>query len=396
MYNEMIRFPTFLIIILTLFPKNNNAQTGISPTTNEPTLVIYLDDNHPEVSWTPNLKPSVIIETDRRFIISVKIEYCDLDGENGENVAISTGKANETLLFTYGVKNKPTYLFRSHKLYVDFVGTHLTNFNATFTRIGEALTTTTTTEVPTTRNYPTASSNYSDYLTVFIAGKSAEEYKTEETKHLFRRIVIQMAAEYTDNENFDLTHNITEDNVYISQINPCPTKWTGHETCSEITFSVPVFLNESSDSRWTGYQLSSSHLKIMWSRYSEKYFNDVLTIYVEPQLQSMLTSRIILISIVTIVFVLGLLAVRFTLVKMVKRRRSESVDKTPIISNATRDSSFDLYPHPYQDIPALFKKKYSEFNPEKGFEEVPTVETDNIRRGSEQLRVSGDIGVSTA
>ncbi|XP_018575656.1 uncharacterized protein LOC108914345 [Anoplophora glabripennis] len=351
---------------------DKETTTIIETTTTEITTtdipILFLSDGNNILSWSPKSTQSVIIEAAEGHKISVNITDCNIDGANGEHATITTDDNTNGLLFTYGVTTRPAYLYNNNRLYGEFVGSNASNFTAVFTRLGEALTTTTT-EVPTTTIIlPTPNSNDSSTLLVYLAGRSAGEYLNSDSFDLLDALINSiaiMAVKYCENENFIFNGSITSSNVIINYLLPCSIGWPNSETCVQLNFSVPVHLIEDTDSLWTGYQMTTAHLRIMWSRYAETYLPDGTTEYAPPGEGSFKWGIIILLA-CTLVFAFIILAIRHWGMKVsnMMRRRKLS-DTNTIISASDRNSQISLPPHYLQDTPALFENAYPMYNPDK-------------------------------
>lgn len=343
--------------------------TSVKTTTVEATTtipILFLSDTNNVRSWSPKSTESVIIEADEGYKISVNVTDCNIDGANGEYATITTDEYTNGLLFTYGVTTQPAYLYNNNRLFGEFFGSNASNFTAVFTRLGEALTTTTT-EVPTTTIIlPTPNSNDSSTLLVYLAGRAASEYFNQfDLVNTLANAIGLMAAKYCENENFPLNGSVTSNNVIIHHLLPCSVGWPNSDLCVQLNFSVPVHLNEDADSLWTGYQMTTAHLRIMWSRYAGSYLPEGTTVYTEPGDGSFKWGIAILLA-GTFIFALILLGIRHCGMKVTKMmRRRKLSDTASIISASDRNSQISLPPHYLQDTPALFENAYPMYNPDK-------------------------------
>lgn len=109
-------------------------------------------------------------------------------------------------------------------------------------------------------------------------------------------------------------------NIIISRLSPCPTYWRNAEKCIELRFAIPVELNEDVPFKWTGYQLNSVHLKIMWERYSKEYLEG-LWVYDPPNINSSMKWEIIFAVLVIIFFGVILVALKYILIVWPDKKR---------------------------------------------------------------------------
>lgn len=108
-------------------------------------------------------------------------------------------------------------------------------------------------------------------------------------------------------------------NVILQEIIECSVSWPNYKNCVSLTFSVPIELENEPDSPWSGYQLTSEHLQIMWNNYAKKYLKDGLYIYNPPDPTPWLKFQLILFSSVTLIFVICLIAIRQISIKISKK-----------------------------------------------------------------------------
>ncbi|KAG5893136.1 hypothetical protein JTB14_034156 [Gonioctena quinquepunctata] len=347
-------------------PHSTPEPTTTSIPTTTPAPVYVLSGTLRSVLWKPKQKETAIIEAEDGYKISVKIIKCEIDGISQEFVTLSTDEPNEGFLFTYNVTGEPSYIFNRNKIYAHFNGSEKSSFTANFSIIGEATTTTTTEITTSTQFLPTPSINDTADITVFLSGKNPADYKDQAILNNLKDAIRKMTTEYCEN-NFQLADEITLNNVKISMISACHSSWPNYETCSEITFGVPV--NQKEISQWTGYQLNSHHLKIMWDRYHEKYLED-LYVYDIPDSVSWVRWQIVLFVVVTLLFLTGLLALRHISEKLARRSKSDDTDS--ILPESKRNSEVSLSQHYLQEIPPLFENAYPLYNvqvfPDEPFE----------------------------
>ncbi|KAJ8978980.1 hypothetical protein NQ317_001453 [Molorchus minor] len=384
-----------IIVLFALFSyvssqSTTELTTKIDTTTSEPTTtsipIIFLTDDAIEFFWTPHSPQTVIIEADEGYKITVNITECDIDGANGEYATISSDELIKGLTFTYELNKQPAYLFNSNRLVGSFFGTNASNFTAIFTRTGECFNvflmflygispsifstgepaTTTTTEIPTTTIFlPTPNENDSSTLLVYLEGRSLSEFADEDILQQLKDAIFAMAVEYCDNENFPLNGSITSDNVVIHKLSLCPLNWPDFDICTELIFALPVNLMEDANSLWSGYQLTTNHLEIMWSRYASKYLPNDITYYFSLDTGS-LKWGIVIATVVLVGFIICMALMRYCGARVSKAmRRRKLSDTTSIISTNDRNSQTSLPPHYLQETPPLFENAYPMYNPDK-------------------------------
>lgn len=100
----------------------------------------------------------------------------------------------------------------------------------------------------------------------------------------------------------------------------CPINWHNSIKCLELRFGIPVKLEEHSTSPWTGYQMTSGHLRIMWDRYADKYLKG-LWIYKRPDIDKSMKWEIIIAVLVIVGLIVILGVIKYSYSVIVEKRR---------------------------------------------------------------------------
>ncbi|CAG9770454.1 unnamed protein product [Ceutorhynchus assimilis] len=326
---------------------------------------IELTDTKSTYSWKPTDATSIQVSAEDGYQIQVDALKVDIDGENGDYIEIksATEDTNLTLIFTYTVSGKPSYLYNTNKIEANYVASNKSNsFLIQFTRVGEIATTTPEpSSTTTTPAMPTASPEESPSLTVYIHGKAAADFRADEIDKL-RGSIADMGQKYCADQNCPLNESITTNNVKINSLRQCPLFWNNYESCINLTFALPIVKMENvkTDSLWDGYQLNEANLKLMWENYAREGLETIsLDLYSQPNVESIFNVRLIVIGIVVVVLVIIVLIFGRFVGKLTKRRRKLS-DTVSIIDRqvASRTSQLSLTPHYLQELPPLFSNDF--------------------------------------
>ncbi|XP_056648757.1 serine-rich adhesin for platelets-like [Diorhabda sublineata] len=317
------------------------------------------------ITWHPTSTENIIIHTEDGYKIAATIEECEIEEYGFAN--FTTGKIGEAVLIAYYVTQHPAVLYNHNLLYAHFNGSSSSNFTVVFTRIGEPITTTTTEATTTTQFLPTPSVTDSYELVVHLTGLDPFEYRHLDVLIAFKEMIASMACEYCQNNNIELIDAITTNNVKIIGILQCTNGWPTCNPCVEVRFALPINMKENIF--WNGYQLNSTHLQIMWERYSQKYLGMGIASCEQENINNWIKWNIVWISCITGLILLFLLILRYAFNKMAKnaaRSNREFSDQTRISANEEKTYDIELTQHYLQDMPKLFDNAYSMYNPDVG------------------------------
>ncbi|XP_066151377.1 uncharacterized protein [Euwallacea fornicatus] len=335
--------------------------------------IIYLTDSQPNFTWRTSDPTHIKLSAEPGFQIQVNVTEIDLDGESGDYITIKLSadddnedSAANTLIFSYKVMGMLSYLYNHNEVEANYIETNDTNsFKIQFSRVGEALTTTSKAPSTTTLSpMPTASPEESATLTVFLGPKGAATYGKAEIQVLTQAIS-NMGIEYCNEQNCPIKKPITQNNVNITMITTCPMLWENYENCINLTFSLPIIkTNKVTSEIWKGYQLSSSNLKIMWDSNARKYLKQVgLDIFEIPNVSKILIERLIVFCIIIVTLIIMILIARAIMNKIKRRRRKLS--DTISITNEPHNRSSQLMPHYLQELPPLFNTDFPMYTNEQ-------------------------------
>ncbi|XP_066249721.1 uncharacterized protein [Euwallacea similis] len=347
--------------------------TSIALGQDDDPTIINLTDNQPNATWRASDPASIKVSAEPGFQIQLDVTKIDLHGENGDYVTVKLcgndddkQAAENALMFSYNVIGTPSYLYNHNEVEANYVGTNtLNSFTIRFSRVGEALTTTSQAPSTTTLHpMPTASPEESATLTVFLGRKGATTYDEAATQ-ILRQAISKMGIDYCEQQNCPLNESITQNNVKIILITACPIYWENYESCANLTFALPIIKNtkQVKSEIWDGYQLSSSNLKVMWDNYARQYLIHAgLDVYEVPNVMKILTERLIVFCIIIVTLIVMILIAQAIMNKM-KRRRKLS-DTTSIV-NEPHNRSSQLMPHYLQELPPLFSTDFPIYSNEK-------------------------------
>ncbi|XP_050296982.1 uncharacterized protein LOC126736595 [Anthonomus grandis grandis] len=319
------------------------------------------------LTWTPKSDSPLIIKADEGYQIQVEATQLDIDGESGDYVTVKNAaddvENDDALIFSYTVSGKPSYLYNSNKLQVEYSGSNSSNtFSLKFTRVGEAATTTKEpSSTTTTELMPTAAPEEEDTLTVYLLGKSSNEF-VNSALIVLKQAICDMGKEYCRVQKCPINGTITAANVKIENLEPCPIAWPNSAKCVTLTFALPIVKlthYEDEQDLWKGYMLSRKHLSILWQTYAETYVQEAgLNVYSVPDVTHILTYRIIVTSCIIVALVAIILIAKRFVGKLSTKRRKLSDTISIMGQPSNRPSQVSLTPHYLQALPPLFSNDF--------------------------------------
>ncbi|RZC35680.1 G8 domain-containing protein -like, partial [Asbolus verrucosus] len=314
-----------------------NTTTTAEPTTTitVPTTPYPLSSTFTWDSDDINPNPFVVVQVEEGYSISVRV--LDVVMPDGGFLLIESGDshkddATDGRVFANNVTNK-AYLFKTTSVYAycKVNKNSLYNFKLIFERTGEPTTTVSTTST-TEIIWPTTEEGDSAYITVNVSGRTLKEFNKTKVQEAFKGCLVEMATSYCNDQNIKLQEDITNNNVLITDIDPCPYSWPESETCVRIRFKLPIFYED--DGAESGYLLNSEHLEMMWLRYADgQCFRDNnFATYEEPDFDKYITWWAVGISVVIALFIILLWFLKYLNVTIAKYEPSTTATTEPTIS----------------------------------------------------------------